>query len=139
MGHMEIVEVLLEYHADVHGGCTYRTPLVFAADNPQIRTYLVDHGAKETIFTAAAEGDTAKISAYVNKDSSLVHLTDEEDMTPLFFSAGRHDLDGMTFFLEAGADPNAVATGTVSYGITPIHAAAEGFLKRALEMPFHCW
>lgn len=119
IGHIEIVRVLLEHGADVHGGCTYRTPLLFAENHSDIKACLLEHGAKESLFTAVAEGNVDKIEGYLTEDPSLVHLRDEEDMTPLFFAAAMHNLAVMTLLLQAGADPNAVAVG--SYGITPIH------------------
>lgn len=124
IGHLEIVKVLLAYGADVHGRCTYRTPLLFAVNHPDIKTYLLKHGAQETFFTAVAEGDVGKIRTSVDEDPSLVHLQDEGDMTPLFFATGRHDLASMTLLLKAGADPNTVAAG--SYGISPVHQVCCG-------------
>ena len=122
MGHLPICEVLLEFGADVGGGCTYRTPLVAAIDYPEIEALLLEHGAVETIFTAIARGDASKARTFLEQDASLVHVRDEDGMTPLFLAAGRRDLALMSMFLDAGANPNVSAES--SYGISPVHQIA---------------
>lgn len=119
MGHLPICALLLEFGADVNGGCRYRTPLVAASDHPQIKRLLLDKGAVETIFSAIAAGDTAEVQTFLERDISLVHVHDEGGMTPLFLASGRRDLESMTMVLDAGADPKIVAAE--SHGISPIH------------------
>ena len=132
MGHLEIVQVLLEFGADVHGGCVYRTPLLCAANHQEIKAFLLEHGATETIFTVVADGDVERLEAETNKDRSLVHVRDENDTTPLFLATATRDLASMDLLLNAGADPNAVASG--SYGISPIHNAGRGSQDRIGEV-----
>ena len=124
MGHLEIVELLLEFGADVHGGCNYQTPLTAAVDYPAIKARLLESGAKETLFTMIAEGDKRRIETHLTKDASAVHVRDEADMTPLCIAAGRLDIDTMKLLLDVGADPNVVAER--SYGVSPIHGACGG-------------
>ena len=124
IGHLPIIELLLESGADVHGKADYRTPLFFAMHDPEIRDRLLARGARETLFTAVAEGSLDKVRTYLDRDTSWASVRDEVDMTPLFCASGRRDLPIMGILLEAGADPNAVAER--SYGVSPIHEACRG-------------
>ena len=121
MGHLPICAALLEFGADVHGGCRHRTPLVAASDHPEIRRLLLDKGAVETVFSVIAAGDNAKARTMLEQDATIVHVQDEAGQTPLFLATGRRDFESMTMVLDAGADPNVIATQ--SYGISPIHNA----------------
>jgi ankyrin repeat protein len=124
MGHLAICEQLLEFGADVNGGCRYSTPLVAAVGHPRIEALLRERGARETVFNAVAEGSVAKTRKFLDAEPSLVHVRDETDMTPLFLAASLRAVGLMTLLLDAGADVNVVADG--SYGISPIHQASRG-------------
>lgn len=124
LGHTAIVELLLTYGADVHGGCVYGTPLAIVDDNQPMRRLLIRHGAQETIFTAISEGDEIKTGLYLRESPDLVHLKDEGGMTPLFYAAEKHHIPIMSILLSAGADPNAVAEA--HQDISPIHCVCQG-------------
>jgi|GEM_PF-1140143 ankyrin repeat protein len=124
LGHGTIAELLLSYGADIHGGCTKRTPLVLAGDDRTMGMLLMRYGAKETVFTAIAEGDMEKTKAFLTANRDLVHTEDERGMTPLFYAADRRDLPIMNMLLSAGSDPNAVAAG--HQDISPIHCVCRG-------------
>ena len=124
MGHLPICEQLLEFGADVNGRSRYSTPLVAAVGHPEIEALLRQHGATETVFTAVAEGSVPKTREFLDSDPSLVHVRDEDDMTPLFRACSLRAIALMTLLLDSGADVNVVADR--SYGISPIHQASRG-------------
>lgn len=120
LGHGTIAELLLSYGADIHGGCTKRTPLVLAGDDRTMGMLLMRYGAKETVFTAIAEGDMEKTKAFLTANRDLVHTEDERGMTPLFYAADRRDLPIMNMLLSAGSDPDIEDRGRKS---TPLRRA----------------
>lgn len=68
------------------------------------------------------EGDVKGLTAYVERGNSLdVRLM--FDNTPLFFAVLAESAETVRFLLERGADVNA----RNMYGMTPLHAACEGF------------
>ena len=122
LGHLAMVRMLLEHGADVHGGRQYNTPLLAALDFPEVKSFLIDHGALLTVYTAVAKGDIEEIHRQIDRDPDLIGTSDEMDLTLLHHACIRLRLEAMRVLLERGTEVNAIAAE--SHGIQPIHCAA---------------
>ena len=73
------------------------------------------------IWTAALEGDSAKVRSLVNKDPDCVNKRDGSGYTGLHYASRSGHPDTIRVLLENGADPNAA---TPTGKVTPLHRAA---------------
>ena len=95
IGHLDIVKVLLEYGADVYERSTYRTPLLFAVNHPEIKAYLLNHGAQETFFTAVAQRNADKVGLSVDEDQFAFVRRESRVLVS-------HDTDFLRFAIHTG-------------------------------------
>ncbi|MFK2824600.1 M48 family metallopeptidase [Bacillus sp. B190/17] len=72
------------------------------------------------VIEAAVKGDTAKVSAFIQKGGD-VHITDNQGYTPLHWAVLDSNKEMVDLLLKAGADPNEED----DYGMTPFTAAAQ--------------
>jgi len=81
----EMVELLVESGADVNAKNNYnQTPIKASYDrNNEIKEYLLNHGAKIDIFTAARCGIVDKLDALLQEDPSLINTTTFDGLTDL--------------------------------------------------------
>ena len=122
IGYREMVELLLEFGADIQGGRKFSTPLLRAAATPELYALLLSYGAVETAFTDAAVGDLKRLARRLKKAPELIKCADEDGLTLLHHAATHLKDEVVTFLIEAGADVQAQAAA--SFGIRPIHVAA---------------
>jgi ankyrin repeat protein len=83
-----------------------RTPLLFAAErrHKEVADLLVARGAEMDLHIAAALGDEAKVTVFLDKDPAAVNAKGPEGGTPLHFAG----TPGMAkLLLDRGADINA--------------------------------
>jgi ankyrin repeat protein len=123
-GHVDVVEVLLRYHADVnarddrgetalmeacHGG-----PWKFDASEPIIQR-LLNHHAQVDLIQAAAMGRTDLIASILDRDNSLIDIPDARGKTALYHAAHNNRLAAVKLLVERGADVNrSDAVGTAA-------------------------
>ena len=123
-GNIDVVDVLLRFHADVnaldnrgrsalleasHGGPWKFEP----AEN--IIQLLLDHDAQIDLFQAAAMGRTRLIESILDRDSSVLDDTDAQGKTALFHAAHNNRLAAVKLLVERGADVNrSDAVGTAA-------------------------
>jgi len=77
--------------------------------------------AYKTIHEAAAKGDLADIKRHLQKGAD-VNIKDDNDWTPLLYSAFYGKQDVVKFLISKGADVNVTSRNT---GWTPLHVAAD--------------
>ena len=75
----------------------------------------------KTIHEAAAKGDLADVKRHLQKGAD-VNIKDDNDWTPLLYSAFYGKKDVVVFLIKQGADVNAASRIT---GWTPLHVAAD--------------
>jgi len=75
----------------------------------------------KTIHEAAAKGDLADVKRHLQKGMD-VNIKDDNDWTPLLYSAFNGKQDVVVFLISKGADVNAASRIT---GWTPLHVAAD--------------
>lgn len=75
----------------------------------------------KTIYEAAAKGDLADVKRHLQKGTD-VNIKDDNDWTPLLYSAFNGKQDVVVFLISKGADVNAASRIT---GWTPLHVAAD--------------
>ena len=75
----------------------------------------------KTIHEAAAEGDMADVKRHLQKGAD-VNIKDDNDWTPLLYSAFNGKQDVVVFLIKQGADVNVASRIT---GWTPLHVAAD--------------
>ena len=123
-GHIDVVDVLLRYHADVnardnrggtalmeacHGG-----PWKFEPAEDIIQR-LLDHNAQIDLFMAAATGRTGLIESILDRDIGLIDTPDAQGKTALFHAAHNNRLGAVKLLVESGADVNrSDAVGTAA-------------------------
>jgi len=97
-------------------------PVHWLLDGAQIRTarLLVEHGAKEDVFVAAALGHTDTLSALLKEDPGVVSARLPYGGTALHVAAGGGEVRALRLLLDAGADLCAEDR----YGVTPVLRAA---------------
>ena len=107
-GKLEAVKFLLDRNVELNpkDGHLNRTPLLFAAERRQreVADLLVARGAEVDLHTAAALGDEAKVTAFLDHDPAAVNAKGPEGGTPLHF-AGTPGVAKL--LLDRGADINA--------------------------------
>ncbi|MFN7938500.1 MAG: ankyrin repeat domain-containing protein [Bryobacteraceae bacterium] len=120
--HIEIVRILLDAGADVHGegdvhelgvigwATYYRPPGRLIGDQPEVAAYLIKRGARHHIFSAMSLGDIKLLRAVLKKDSNAIHrrmVPWEDSMSPLHFALQieRHDM--LKLLIDSGADLEA--------------------------------
>ena len=77
--------------------------------------------AYKTIHEAAAKGDLADVKRHLQKGAD-VNIKDDNDWTPLLYSAFNGKQDVVVFLISKGADVNARNI----LGLTPLMCAASG-------------
>ena len=75
----------------------------------------------KTIHEAAAKGDLADVKRHLQKGTD-VNIKDDNDWTPLLYSAFNGKQDVVVFLISKGADVNVASRIT---GWTPLHVAAD--------------
>ncbi len=119
-GHIDVVDILLRYHADVnardsrggtalmeacHGGPWKSGP---AEDVIQL---LLDHDAQIDLFMAAATGRTGLIEDILDRDTGLLDIQDNQGKTALFHAAHNNRFAAVKLLIERGADSNRSDVG----------------------------
>jgi ankyrin repeat protein len=123
-GHIEMVDLLLRYKADVnahdnrggtalmeacHGG-----PWKFEPAEDIIER-LLDHGAEIDLIMAAATGRTGLIESILDRDSSVIDTPDGQGKTALWHAAHNNRFAAVKLLIERGADANrSDAVGTAA-------------------------
>jgi len=83
--------------------------------------FLLEKGATENIFAAAATGHADKVSEFLKQDPKLISAKDSSGKTPLHWAAFYGQKNVVELLLAQKADVNALD----GYGFTPLHWAAE--------------
>ena len=89
-GHRAVVAQLLAGGAEINAKAGEDwAPLHYAVrgGHPHLAAYLIERGATVDIFAAAASGDLDRLTAFVDDDSAIVHLTGPDGATALHFAA----------------------------------------------------
>jgi uncharacterized protein len=136
-GNLPVVKELLEqYPSLITANASWtETAIEAAAQTGQVDivTYLLAHGAKYDICTAAMLGDLDKIKKYIEKDHNLINARGAHGIPLLYYPVIHSHVETANFLYEHGADPNAAFPG----GITPLHCAVMNsqsqFVKWLLE------
>lgn len=122
VGVVEVVQALLSCGANpnvLDESSGWSTPLFRACDRPpypgqdEVRRLLVQHGARHTVFTAAAAGDTAYLGWYLGHSDPNVCLPN--GFTPLHAACSRGRQEAVQLLLGHGAHVNARCDG-----VTPL-------------------
>ncbi len=126
--HPEIVDLLLEYHADPN---TPSLPLQSAAEMGNLRTsrMLVEAGANvntrttkgQTALHAAVEGDHLDVIRYLIDSGADINMRDEEGISPLDDAVWRGSVDATAILIAHGAK---IADKEPRTGATPVNEAA---------------
>ena len=122
-GNVAVAKVLLDHGADVHGGNRWMTPILWAAArrHADMVALLQQHGARETIFVAAALGRADRVAAYLRKNARLIEQRDEHGQTALHYAALALRAKVVALLLERGAEVDAVD----ALAGTPLHVACD--------------
>ncbi|MBE2319716.1 ankyrin repeat domain-containing protein [Solirubrobacter sp. CPCC 204708] len=151
-GHLEVVRVLCDAGADVHGeGDDHALGVIGWATcwepaQPEIAEFLIERGARHHIFSALALGVEDRVRAIVAEDPSALNRRmsrNEDHRLPLHFAVDRGRADMVELLIELGADPLGVDGNghfAATYARTPdidlaamraIHALAKAELVSA--------
>ena len=74
---------------------------------------------QETIWTAAVNGDWETVKQLLEREPSLINVTDDGGVTLLHFAASNSNIVVLEYLISQGADVNVKA----QYGETPLHWA----------------
>jgi len=123
-GDLETIRLLVEAGADVdgkgddHGVGVLGWATCFGEVRQEVAAYLLDHGAKLSLWTAIALDRADELRAMVAGDRSLLaaRMTrNQHRRTPLHHAVRKNRLRIVQLLLELGADPNARdATGATA-------------------------
>ena len=123
-GHLDVVDILLRYHADMNVlDNRGRTALIVACHAgpwklepaEEVIQRLLDHNARIDLLQAAATGRTEFIASILDRDSSAIDTPDSQGKTALFHAAHNNRLAAVKLLVERGADVNrSDAVGTAA-------------------------
>jgi serine/threonine-protein phosphatase 6 regulatory ankyrin repeat subunit B len=129
-GHLDVVDILLRYHADVNAlDNRGRTALVEAChagpwkSEPaeEIIQLLLDHNAQIDLFQAAAMGRIGLIESILARDGSLIDSPDDRGKTALFHAARNNRFAAVKLLVKRGADVNR----SDAVGIAALHRTSQ--------------
>jgi ankyrin repeat protein len=83
-----------------------------------------------TIHEAISKGDLELVRHLIEKDSSLVNITDNNEMTPLHFAVIAESIETVSYLIDKGANINAVN----NIKETPLHIAAKKGKSKITEI-----
>lgn len=103
--HHPTAELLLRYGANPNGRSTWWAGGFSALDfaSPEDADFLISHGAKLDIWSAAAQGHVAELAEILDAQPELIDAPGGDGMRPLHFAK---TLEVATLLLDRGADPN---------------------------------
>jgi len=93
---------------------------------------LLDHGARPDPFEAAALGDVGRMRQLVEEQPDLATAYSHDGWTPLHLAAHFGQVQAIDWLLRRGAPIGVRSTNAL--GNTPLHAAAAGRRRRAVEL-----
>ncbi len=114
-----VTELLEKYPAMINANATWAEIAVEAATQTgqvDIVNYLLAHGAKYDICTAAMLGNLDRIQIFLTGDQNLINARGAHGIPLLYFPVIHTHQEVADFLLQRGADPNASSPG----GITPL-------------------
>ena len=128
-GDIAIVRLLIEHGADAIGAGTGHNLEVLGwsvcfeyATHWEVARYLLDHGAKHTLLSAVAMGETAAIRSLAQSGADLDQRMDRTNhrRTPLHLAVVKKQAGALATLIELGADLNLAD----AVGLTPLDQAA---------------
>jgi ankyrin repeat protein len=118
----KVKDLLQEYPSIINSNASWvETAVEAAAQTGQVEivNYLLEHGAKFDICTAAMLGNLGRIQELLKDDPGLINARGAHGIPLLYFPVIRNHKEISDFLLHRGADPNAASPG----GINPLHNA----------------
>lgn len=127
-GDITMMKQLLEQDRTLHNqqADNGETPLLAALYHGKMEAveFLLSLDIHLTLHEAAAIGDDAYVSAWLDEQPELLHTYSHDGWTPLHLAAFFGGDEAIALLLERGADVNAVSRNRMEN--RPIHAAAAG-------------
>jgi ankyrin repeat protein len=126
---LAVIRLLIEHGADPIGaGDFHQLDVIgwatcFGKGNPEVVSYLLEHGARHNIFSAVAMGDIGAIrtlAAATRGDIDAAMDRTNHRRRPLHLAVVKKRVDSLAALLELGADTEAVDAA----GLTPLDQAA---------------
>ncbi len=110
------------------------TPLLIAVyyGAKEIISLLLEYGARPDPFEAAALGDTGRLREILQDRPDMVYTYSHDGWTPLHLAAHFGQVAAIDWLLRHGAPTEARSTNGLAN--MPLHAAAAGRRRRALEL-----
>jgi uncharacterized protein len=110
------------------------TPLLIAIyyGAKEIVALLLEHGARPDPFEAAALGDVRRLRELLEEQPDLMHAHSHDGWTPLHLAAHFGQVEAIDWLLRRGAPVGARSANDLAN--TPLHAAAAGRRRRAVEI-----
>ncbi|OCT13448.1 hypothetical protein A8709_17735 [Paenibacillus pectinilyticus] len=120
-GNREVVDVLLEYGADLHAKSSWWAGGfgVLHHDHHELSRYLIERGAPVDIHAAAALGMLDAVKQMVERDPNAVNERGPDGQVPLHFATDHRIMD---YLLTQGAD---IDKRDVDHGSTPAQWAID--------------
>lgn len=104
----------------------------------KVAEFLVNNGAKLTIFEASAVGKIDAVKALLNADPSLINAYSHDGSTPLRLAVFFGHQETVEFLISKGASVNAHSKNKVfARGVTPLHSAVASGRKSIVEFLLH--